>query len=229
MIISHKNEFIYFKTKKTAGTSTEHLLHGFCDVDNYDDVLTAVREDNRSKHRKRFFGAKRRLNAKRFREHSPPIDVLRWLGEEKFNQYFKFGNIRNPWDQAVSFYFWLDEIRNSRFYNKKKQLDTNKNDDIEGFREFLKGKEYDNNAKDYLISIEGEIVLDDVIRYENLVEDIHRICKRFKLDGPVDIIKTKHLTRPDYSRQYKEFYDKDSRELIEEMHGSIIEKYGYKF
>ena len=43
MIISHKHQFIFIKTKKTAGTSIEIALSQFC---GEKDIITTISEED---------------------------------------------------------------------------------------------------------------------------------------------------------------------------------------
>ena len=43
MIVSHKNRFIFLKTRKTAGTSIEISLRPYCGPD---DIITRITEDD---------------------------------------------------------------------------------------------------------------------------------------------------------------------------------------
>lgn len=95
MIISHKHKFIYFKATKVAGTSTEILLSDLVDDTA---IVTPITKGDSSTHKPR--------NYKGFINHSPPIHIKNKIGENTFNSYYKFITIRNPFDRAVSCYWW---------------------------------------------------------------------------------------------------------------------------
>ena len=100
MIISHKHKFIYFKAKKVAGTSTEILLS---DLVNDTDIVTPISKGDSSTHKPR--------NHNGFANHSPPLHIKNKIGEYKFDSYFKFITVRNPFDRVVSWYFWEKSIK----------------------------------------------------------------------------------------------------------------------
>ena len=53
MIISHKRKFIYIKTQKTAGTSTEIVLEKYC---GHNDIITHITMGDSKTHKPRNYG-----------------------------------------------------------------------------------------------------------------------------------------------------------------------------
>ena len=94
MIISHKHKFIFFKTIKTAGTSIQSALAEHC---GERDVITGEGKKNTHKLPK--------IPALHH-EHVYLTFVKQWLEPEIWDSYFKFAFIRNPFDLAVSKYYW---------------------------------------------------------------------------------------------------------------------------
>ena len=118
-IISHKHQFIFLCQRKTASTSISIALN---EVLGEDDIFLMSRnkdiEYDASLDEDPFsIVRKRPINQKVFdnlsdREQSIaphlPIDtVIKIVGEEVWNSYFKFAVIRNPWDWFASMYFFV--------------------------------------------------------------------------------------------------------------------------
>ena len=91
MIISHKHQFIFVKTRKTAGSTLEKLLYPYL---GQFDICTGSERDN-----------------------TPPLNTdnkdghMGWKQIENFyprewKEYYKFTIERNPWDKVVSDFFW---------------------------------------------------------------------------------------------------------------------------
>src|SRR5918997_5095351 len=125
MIISHKHKFIFLKTRKTAGTSIEIALSRLC---GDRDIITPIGQDERFRrefsHRGsqnfRVASPEREPNDGRPRKevdyynHIPAERVRVLIGTAIWDEYYKFCFERNPWDKAISLYFWLTRNRDPR-------------------------------------------------------------------------------------------------------------------
>lgn len=51
-----------------------------------------------------------------FMQHATARQLLetKLITEEQWNTYFKFSFVRNPWDRAISDYYWLQKDQNIR-------------------------------------------------------------------------------------------------------------------
>ena len=91
MIISHTHKFIFIKTRKTAGSSVEHILSKRLGPD---DICTGSDVDGTP-----------RLNAPHRKGH---IDY-RWIKKKfptEWRTYYRFAIERNPWTKMQSYYHW---------------------------------------------------------------------------------------------------------------------------
>lgn len=95
MIVSHKYEFIFIRTRKTAGSSIEAALDSYLGPD---DIITGSKLD----------GLERRNICPGFRAHSGWRQIIELVGPEVFWQYRRFAFERNPWDKCVS--EWLFKL-----------------------------------------------------------------------------------------------------------------------
>jgi hypothetical protein len=92
MIVSHEHEFIFVKTRKTAGTSIECAL-----ADRMDDTamitpISPADEALRQRGPQNYDG---------FKNHSTLKSALKvWKG------YYTFAVERNPFDRHISAYYW---------------------------------------------------------------------------------------------------------------------------
>jgi len=251
MIISHKHKFIFIKTRKTAGSSIELFLSSFCGPEDVITPLTLedekVREKQNVSPQKYFeqgflpkmltlmrksskplhpYLAKssylRTLTKKTrpiFREHMAAYEIRELVGTDIWNSYFKFCFDRNPWDKTVSNYFW-----------DKHDLNLG---DI-SFEEYLK-TENGKNLRWYnypLYTYQDEVIVDFVGKFENLNEDLLKVCNKIgiNLDGQLPRAKT-NIRPKEYHYSY--YYNDQNRELIRnhfkkeiDLHGYIFEKRG---
>jgi hypothetical protein len=140
------------------------------------------------------------------------------LGSERWQELFKVSIVRNPFDAAISRYFW--RVRPNFFSCA----------DFENF--CLSNKNlHTQNHEQYLIN--GEEVIDFFIRYESIQEDTSKLETLFpELNGLAKLlatIKAKAHYRPPYasvSMMYSQA--KAAKELISEICQYEIEKFGYK-
>lgn len=231
MILSHKHRFIYIKTYKTASTSIEAALSALCGPD---DVITPASEPL-MKHREGGRAQNYRLDhplvpkrplLKRllmrperhyhpsvgYYEHMPAWRVRAYAGEDVWNAYYKFSFERNPWERQVSWY---------RYKTKSKT----KRPSFEAFNRD-KSRAYVGNFD--LYSIDDEICLDFVGRYEELDDDFARVLDATGLTGKVDL---GHVNRSEdrETRDYRAMYDDALKEKIAGWYAREIARFGYEF
>lgn len=202
MIISHKHKFIYFKAEKVAGTSTEIILSDLADEA---DIVTPITKGDSSTHKPRNYNG--------FVNHSAPLYIKNKIGEDKFDSYFKFITVRNPFDRAVSWHFWRESVK-----------ETNKN-----FKDFIlsKGCNPLTSFSDWIF-LEKECIANDYIRYENLEKNTKRILgKWFNVDD-LAYPRAKTGQRKE-KKHYSEYYDNETRAIVAEKYAKDIEYFGYEF
>jgi hypothetical protein len=134
-----------------------------------------------------------------------------------FEEYFKFGFVRNPWDTMVSYYHFLHSNQSSH-RNKKVQA-------LDGFKQYL---EYEIKRNKYhqtqfLTDNNGELLVDYVGRFESLQDDFDKICKKVNVSASMPHSnKSKH-------KKYQEYYDEETKQMVAEHWKADIEMFGYTF
>ena len=183
MIISHRHQFIFLKTQKTAGTSVEIALTRLC---GDDDVITPVSPDDEDARRNfaergaqnfeiprdKFFSEDTGLrgmgsNRRAFFNHMPATAVKRAVSDEVWQTYFKFSIERNPFDRAISRYYW-----STRELEQRPPFDSW----LETVSNLSNGPKLASNWPIYAIG-EG-IAVDYVIRYETLLTGLAEVSER---------------------------------------------------
>ncbi|MBE7384215.1 MAG: sulfotransferase family 2 domain-containing protein [Leptolyngbya sp. SIO1E4] len=232
MIISHKYKYIFVKTRKTAGTSVEISLSRFC---GKDDIITPVIYNDElirsemgiypqnygvpvkwSEYSLRDWknlirrGKKPAPKKSIYYHHITAKKIRDLIGEDIWNSYFKFCFVRNPWDRAVSRYYWNIE--------KTKQVVT--------MDESLQNNDPDANFPIY--TIDGEVAVDFVGRFENLMEDTASICERLNIPFDNWLPRTKNKSRKS-KKHYSEILNPEQIEYIREKCAAEIELFGYEF
>lgn len=225
MIISHTHKFIFIKSWKTAGTSLEAALSEHC---SGDDIVTPLGDYdfNRSENGE---WVHKSLNAGDFEQHDFARTIKDKLPAEVWQNYFKFSIARNPWDRAVSFFFW--EKRRDPSLTPKKRFYHHLGVPYDEFREirkqfsrYLKG---DWPTNDGFYTIDDALCVDAVIRYEHLAEDFQEVCKRIGVPA-TELPRLKGGIRKQ-QRHYSEYFDEESMRIVADRHQNDIRLFGYKF
>lgn len=187
MIISHEKKFIFIRTRKCATSSIETALRKSMGKDAH----------------------------ARGNPHPPLGQVKRTAGDPRWKDYFKFAIVRNPWEIALS-----------RFFYKGAGADKS----VKAFRKWIynmpkKWADFDQ-LKQYVCE-NRKIALDFVGRYENLEKDWKHICK--ELDIPFIELGNEKAGFRDKKIHYSKYYDAKSRDALAKLRKDDIEIFGYEF
>lgn len=235
MIVSHEYKFIFIKTRKVGGTSLEIALSKFC---GRKDIITEISPPDEMVRRRlgyrgpqnhklpyslwaakdwlRFVGTGRRPRF--FYNHMPACEVRKWIGDEVWNNYTKFSIVRNPYDFAVSAYFWKKKINQIK-------------DDI-SFTDFLRENAgfLQSNRRTY--EIDGKSAVDYLVRYEDLRAGLTEVSEVIGLPenlfGVMSGLRSKSGARPSDVSATQLFFDNPgAKELIELLCETEIRANGY--
>lgn len=207
MIISHRHRFIFLKTLKTAGTSIEAYLSSVC---GDGDIVTPFGKPVQTHTPRNFDG---------FYNHMPAEEVRMKIGEDIWNDYFKFCVVRNPWDKVISHY---SMVRNSPNHRVDNNADLTLDD-------YLQAGLYNIDYPIYTDSVTGTILVDQIARYETLNTDLQRIFDFLGIPfNGVLSIRAKSEFRTD-RRHYREILTETQAEQISRIYSHEIVSNGYSF
>lgn len=186
MLVSHTHKFIYLKTRKTAGTSVEAYFDQFClppnELHGQHDLVGRQSKYGICSGRNNLTHIEPNIDADvqaySVYNHMSAEELKQELGNEIWSSYFKFCVVRNPWDRAISMFWFKDSLLRYKL---------EQNPDL-SFDEIIKQFEYWSGTvpnkrwvePDYNIwSIDGQCIVDDVVRYETINEDCARLSLKF--------------------------------------------------
>jgi len=233
MIISHSHKFIFIKSEKTAGTSVEAALSGFC---SGDDVVTPINDYRHNRDENGNF-IHQSMNADEFikldlpnLQHADALTIKNQIPDEVWDSYLKLSIARNPWDRTISDFFWKRRqdpaIKpRKRFYHYLGVPFNDLAQPRKALHEFLKSDAFVNNDRFYIN--DDQLCVDFVIRYENLSEDLAEVCKRIGLP-PIELPHLKTGFRQK-RHHYSEYFDETSKAIVAEKHKNDIQFFAYKF
>jgi hypothetical protein len=229
VILSHHRRFIFLKTRKTAGTSLEIALSAYCGPD---DVITPVLpEDEALRAALGYRGPQgykgepvvpepqRRRHGMRFYNHMPAREARLAIDPAHWRDYLKISIERNPWDKAMSMYYWRSR------HGPRPPL-----------RRFLRRLERNAARRGHdplltnwpVYAIEAEVVADVVLPFEGLDAGVAELAERLELPGPLELPRAKTLSVPDRV-PYREAMGPEERSIVERVCHHEIERFGYEF
>jgi len=171
----------------------------------------------------------RRSTVKTHRDHTPAIDLIGTYDRDFWDGAFKVAFVRNPWDRAVSLYYW---------WNASTLTGLDFNDWIRAgsdmrFREYAQKLKFDPfDQMKYFQDEDGQDMVNFVGQYENLDADAKVIAKRLRCD----IASLPHMQVSKRPRlegltpvPYQQLYRPDTADMIAERCRTLIERFGYTF
>tara|TARA_Y100001934_G_scaffold224326_1_gene268386 strand:+ start:82 stop:729 length:648 start_codon:yes stop_codon:yes gene_type:complete len=215
MPICHKLKTIFIHIPKTGGTSIEkyfniynenglrpntNILHGHVPIKFEDNEYDPLN-----------VGGLAGYNL----QHLTSNEIKKLLTVQIYQKYFKFTFIRNPWDRMVSEYKWayyslsFEDYINRILYvvENRIKLET-KN------AHFRPQIEYINNDLDF------------IGRFENFNQDIEKVSSLIGLD--FDIKKLPHEKKTN-RKHYKEYYNEQTKQIINNIYKEDIKQFDYEF
>ena len=191
MIVNHRLKFIYAKAVKVAGESLYYDLADHCDSN--DELELA---------------------------HVPPADIRNIVGDEVWNEYFKFVVIRNPWDVMVSAYFY--------HHHAEAALTPALFEDFLWWHfdgDLAKNAGGGTNKDMWLI--DGERWADMYLRFENLQMDCFLLFQRLGL--PLKSLRKIHTQYRPSGLHYSVFYSPWGMNEVARIYAPEIQEFGYEF
>jgi hypothetical protein len=208
MISPKPKPFIFVHIPKCAGTSIEQALI---------PIVTPHRgfKDLTQEARSQFW-----LPGRGLLQHSK---IRRYGGVFPLDAYFKFAFVRNPWERVISQIEYLRSKGVPMFQRGELKEQIKRYCETEKW--FL-GHDVGACQLDYLQWPEGELAMDFVGRFENLLPDFATICGRLGID-PVPPLP--HVFNSRRQHHYRDYYDGESRAWIAERFARDIDFFRYEF
>jgi len=207
VILSHKLKFLFIAVPKTGTHAYRFALRPHLGESDEEQVGLFVN--------KRFSNDE---IAKIKHGHITAGQMKKVLDPKIWNTYYKYAVVRNPWDRYISFCFFMHR-KNPDF---QKNPTTFLNRIIENPKarkrilfvpqsEFL----YDDN---------GELLVDELGRFENLQTSYDAMAHRLNIDGQ----KLEKINNSEHGL-YRKYYDEALKEKVGEFYKADIEHFNYKY
>lgn len=216
MLLCHRYRFLFVHVAKTGGSSIRRALRPYRRGHPYAALQFFNRRFSRLTHH--------RLGCQ-FPRHARIVAAEEMLPHDFFEQLYKFGFVRNPWDLQVSSYHHLRRERPELLRGRK------------DFEVFLRWKldaqrlyqyHLDTSIEiqaNYLKGGSGELAVNFVGRYERLQEDFDTVCETVGIRP----FRLPHRRRATDRTAYREYYTAETRALVARHFAEDIERFGYEF
>lgn len=207
MIISHQHRYIFFAVPKTATHAVREALRQNLGPDDWEQQVLFGRqvlpilELAKIQHG--------HLSAQQIKPH---------LSEHKWESYFKFGFVRNPYDRFVSTCFFLNRkvpnfAANATAFMKQALT-------VPRFRQRVLVRPQQLQ----LTGADGQIALDYVGRFETLQASYDEICSRIEIPSA----ELPHKNASDHST-FAQYYDDELREIVADYYATDLKLFNYNF
>jgi len=223
MIVSYSRRFIFIKTKKTASSTVEAVLEAGCApgdiVTRYPDgVMPDNGQSSPAELSSRYSDddarpEKGRKHRNEFYNHMSAQEARALIDPDFWASALKITVERHPYEKAVS----------QAFYRLNKHNNRNEPPDVY-FHRCIRAGKYSSFD---MWSIDGEVVVDEILRQETLQADMERVGEKLGIPIPAVLPTLKHKTRPD-TRPAREILNQQQRLLVFKRCRKEFEILGYE-
>ncbi len=151
----------------------------------------------------------------------------RTVARDYFENAFKFGFVRNPFDRLVSLFHYLRTLggdgvpEDMSFEEFCGKVDRGEHLPVGLYNH--KGLNQCNPMVDWLTDPHGKSIADFVGRFETLHDDFRKVCDVIGIGNDLP-----HENRTDH-RPYRHYYTENSRAIVERVYRQDLDTFGYEF
>jgi hypothetical protein len=208
MIISHSKKFIFVHNYKVAGTSVQGALKKYGNQSFLRSGIPDMIMLTLGKYPKIF--------SSQFDGHITAVELKQKLPKEVFDNYYKFGFVRNPWDWQVSLYTFMLGLESHHQHQLVKSLK-----DFDEYIEWRVDKDL-HLQKDFFY--ESDTCLVDFIgKMESLNDDFGVVLNKIGVESTLP-----HLNKSRKDGGFMKYYSQKSIDIVSEAFRADIELFGYE-
>ncbi|MEM7585917.1 MAG: sulfotransferase family 2 domain-containing protein [Acidobacteriota bacterium] len=212
MPVYHQHQLVHIHIPKTAGTAVEGFFHGL------GDMVWGPRS---------WLGQQRRDGRWWELQHLTYRELVSMTGFQ-YAAFRSFAVVRNPYQRLLSDYFWHAAPPRERFASLAEFLSQIPRDMDRRWDDAIRGA--DRDTANLLIHVRpqshyahdalGRQLVDEVLRFEQLGEDLERLLQPHEL--------TPGFVRPPRTRRLEDHLEPRQIERINEIYASDFERFGYE-
>lgn len=154
------------------------------------------------------------------------------FGTRRFNVYYKFTFVRNPWDRLHSAYSFLKKGGMNHLDQKfSKQV----MGEVNTFEDFVMHWLTEDRVNSwvhflpqhiFITNDKGELVVDFVGRFENFETDFNHIAIKLEIDSTLIHLNS---TKDKKEHSYRDIYTSEMKAKVETLYHRDIKLFDYKF
>tara|TARA_B100001094_G_scaffold62804_1_gene58679 strand:+ start:5172 stop:5843 length:672 start_codon:yes stop_codon:yes gene_type:complete len=223
MIISHRKKFIWIHLPKCAGTSIRELLQTNPIFQTDIHPMWHTKKDINWK--EKYPKVDTNLWT-----HSSASDIKKYLDERgyRWDDYFKFVFIRNPWEREVSAYEYHRQVMSKNKcptdFNIK-NIEMALNQPPKNF--IMRSNRW--TPHDYIFDEDGKLMVDFIGKVENIEQDFEKVVKKILPHANITQWRLPHSNKTTKNKSYRDYYDDESIEYISNRDSKIVELGQYRF
>jgi hypothetical protein len=160
------------------------------------------------------------------KRHLTAKEIIDRVGERAWAQAYKFAFVRNPWDKVVSQYEF--RVRTNKTRMGEHRI---------AFKDWVlrtlgehRDAQYVDRPRLFLPQVEwlkdhaGRVEIQRIGRFEHLTRDFVEICDVLGIAPEIP-----HLNQSTRRTHYRDYYDKETAEVVARWYRADIERFGYAF
>ncbi|MEL7035840.1 MAG: sulfotransferase family 2 domain-containing protein [Cyanobacteria bacterium J06592_8] len=215
-MISYRYKCIFVHIPKTGGTSIEDLVWPKSEDRIESNLCRGFVKPYCNKYQT---GGLQHLLGRQIKQE---------VGENIFNSFFKFTIIRNPWEKAISQFSYMKKRQDLRDW-----IGMSEDDCFKKYLSLIQKKAHVQWEPQYkfVFDEQGKQIVDFVGRLENFENDAYKILDKIGMRTKILGIRVKKIPHNNKSNRlhYTEYYDAESKEIIEDLYRQDIEVFNYSF
>ncbi|QDO93960.1 sulfotransferase family protein [Formosa sediminum] len=165
------------------------------------------------------------ITGKAYRKHLTAKQVIKHIGQKKWDNAYTFAIVRNPWDKVVSQYKFRTKTNKSRmadhpiaFKDWVQKVFVEQDKFYYHVRPLLFAPQVE-----WLKNNQNKIDLNKIIRFENLNEEYREVANIIGIHPDLPHLNS---TKPS---DYRSYYDEETKKIVAEWFAEDIELFNYKF
>lgn len=199
MLISKDKQFVFFHIPKTAGGSMTALLS------KYTDKQIDIKDKSQQGWMTRYHVPTKKQSFNSMHSFVDPH-----YNDHNCKDMFSFSFVRNPYTRIISLYKFIKRYRHLTFLGFCQYLNVNKQVNVNQYK---------------YLTLQNEIPLDFVGRYENIKEDFNNVCEEIGIPERYIDLGFEHKQN---LINYKDYYCDESKKIIDEIFDMDFKTFDYK-
>lgn len=205
ILISNNPKFIFIHNYKVAGTSLRQSFASHINTVGW--LLNNLFY---------YLGIKKIGKYTGIRKHARALEVQKAFGRE-YDDYFVFGLVRNPWDWEVSRYHY--QLKNTNHFRHKFVKE------LQSFEDYLKWRETDYRTQlSFFADDKGKTIVDHIGKLEELEDFYSQIESKLNIK-----LERYNLNKSRENNEYRQFYNDETKGIVERIYKEDIKTFGYSF